>query len=308
MRCLQAPSFAAGRHFELLDESLDLANANLLMDPHVSACSAEGRTIILTDFGRCRQQVRMMLVLRLSWWRALPWILFGIAHHIYEVAVSCAVRSLQLFEAAGDDVVHHPLALLFCSPDTICGVQLRLFATLQRKLDELPALLFQVARLRFAPVSERYVEGLHALLKRSIASAPMTSAVYIAFHSVQKVLRDRLASHPETLPKLAEFCQSCRNPVKCIQRMGMWTHPAVLKIRAMAESKQDLNRKLSPLLLEVLYHVDQYTLLGDLPSPEQSSDDSAEEDDGNDDDDGGDGGGGQSADGPSTKPTLRGKA
>ena len=107
-----------------------------------------------------------MLVLRLSWWRALPWILFGIAHHIYEVAVSCAVRGLQLFEAAGDDVVHHPLALLFCSPDTICGVQLRLFATLQRKLDELPALLFQVARLRFAPVSERYVEGLHALLKR----------------------------------------------------------------------------------------------------------------------------------------------
>ena len=293
---MQAPSFAAGQHFALMDEALATANANLLMDIHVSSCDEVSRTLIMSDFARCRQQIRLLLTLRLSWWRALPWILFGVAHHSVEVAVACAIRALQLFDASPNGTAHHTITLLLCCKDTICGMQLRLFAAGERTLDQLPALHFQIARLRFAPTSERYVEGLHAILKRSIALAHRSSAVYVAFHAIQKQLRNQLLSNPGMLQKLAELCLQCRNATYCIRRMGMWTHPAVRQIRAMSKNRSDLNRHLAPLLVDVLYHVDQHTLLGDLPQDSSDSVDvagDAGDDDGND----GPGGGGQGSGG-----------
>ena len=64
--------------------------------------------------------------------------------------------------------------------------------------------------------------------------------------------------------------------------------PSCTPIARHCPKPKDLNRRLAPLMAEILYHVDQHTLLGDLPEPEEPSDD----DDDDDFDDGDDGPGG----------------
>ena len=292
-RALQAPSFAANRHFEIMEDVLSKANANLLMSDTVNACTTADRDVILTDFANCRRHIRFCLTTRMSWCRYLPWVLVGVAHHVWETAVDCAKRALQLYDTSPEGTTHHPLTLLFCSVETMCGQQLRLFARKVRRLYEMPCLHLQVARLRFIPVSERYVEGLHALLKRSIARATSISAAHVAFCAVQEVLRERLLENPSLITSLADKCLETRSPVRCLKQMGLWRHPAVMFLRACVSESQ-LNRQFAPQVGEILYHVDRHSMLADLPN---DSDEEPEDVDGNDGDEGGGGqppaGGGQ---------------
>ena len=77
LRALQAPSFAAGRCFELMNDVLEMANANLLMNADVMGCSTSDRNTLLADFAKARRHIRFILTTRLAWCRYLPWILAG---------------------------------------------------------------------------------------------------------------------------------------------------------------------------------------------------------------------------------------
>ena len=115
-----------------MNDVLEMANANLLMNADVMGCNNNDRNTLLADFAKARRHIRFMLTTRLAWCRYLPWILAGIGHHVLDTAIACAVRALQLFESSPDTAMHHPLTLLFCSVNTVVGQQLRLFASRAR--------------------------------------------------------------------------------------------------------------------------------------------------------------------------------
>lgn len=155
---------------------------------------------------------------------------------------------------------------------------MRLMADKRRGLEDLPFLSEMAARMRFAPISERWIEAQHAITKRYMANAPHITAGHVAFHGIQLQLRSLLTRRPETLHDLAGFASHCHNPVKCLKAMGLFRHPAVQKLVQQVRFK-DLNRAHSPALTEVLYHVDAFSLHAPLPS----------EDDGDHESDGMDG-------------------
>lgn len=279
MRTLRAPCCAAGEHFHMLRRLTSMADSSLLLHPCVCRLSDDARTVVLGDFARGRQHVLLCLRVRLSFWQQLPWCLFGLGHRDANVAIDCARRSLALFEGSPVDHSHHSLTLTLCAAEGVGGAQLRLFASRQRSLEELPFLQMMAAKLKFASVTERWIESLHSLAKRFIATAPNVSATHIAFHGIQLPLRTKLAEHPEDLKTLAELSSACRNPVNCLKSMGLWQHPAVVALRRRVPFML-LNRKHSPALTEILYHVDAYSLHAPLPS--DSSEDEQEHIDGGD--------------------------
>ena len=288
MRSLRAPCCANGEHFLHLRDLTRTTNNALLLNPYVSRLSAIDRAIVLGDFARSRQHVQLCLQIRMSFWQQLPHVLFGIAHFDKAIAVACAGRALALFDSAADDVVHHPLTLILCARGGVGGEQLRLFASRQRPLGQLPFLETQAAKFKFAPVVERWVESRHALLKRSITSALHVTATYVAYHGVQLPLRSRLTQTPTDLAVYARCCSTTRNPVACLKVMGLWQHPRVLALR-QAVTLRSLNRHHSPALTEILYHVDPRSLHAELLAPPEGSN--------GDDDNGGGGGGGDGGDG-----------
>jgi hypothetical protein len=238
-----------------------------------------------------QHHVNVALKLRLSFWQQLPWILFGIAHYLVEVARGCARRAMRLFAGTPDDVELHPLAVIMCTPGTVCGEQLALFASGQRSLAELPTLQVWAAKFKFGPIAERWVEGLHSLTAHYLATAPHATATHVAYHGIQVPLRSRLSTTPHGIKQLAEYCAACRNPVKCLKAVGLWHHPAVVDLRRRVRYGL-LNRHHSPALTEIIYHVDAWSLHAPLPAVPADSDDDGDDDQGEGGGGGGGGGGG----------------
>ena len=264
MRTLQAPAFAAGKHLDILKTLSRKSNVALLLQPSMRALDHDARSCVLGDFARARQHMSLCFGLRLSFWMQLPWVLFGLGHHAETSARECARRALALYAAAPESYTHHPLSVKLCAPGSLGCVQLQRFANGQASLQELPFLQLEAAKLRFASVSERWIESRHAIAKRYLAAAPHVTATHIAYHGIQKPLRELFATRFDELPALAEACASCRNPTACLRSMGMWQCPAVERLKE-ANPRWHLNRKFHGALTEILYHVDAYTLHTQLP-------------------------------------------
>lgn len=273
MRTMQAPACAAGEHVKFVHQLLDGAKTSLLLHPLMGGLSAEDKSLVMQDFTLGRQHIQLCLLTRLSFGDQLPWQLFGVAHANADVAARCAQRSLVLYAHAPEGTVHHWLTQQMCGHGSIGAEQMKLLASKARSLSELPFLESVAARLKFAPVSERWVESLHALTKRHMSNAPHVSATHVAFHGIQLPLRTMLMTRPESLRQLADFAESCRNPVARLKAMGLWMAPAVMRLRGRI-SYQLLNRHHAPALTEILYHVDAHTL--HTPLPADDSDDDAD--------------------------------
>lgn len=266
---MRAPAMAANEHIQFLDQLMNVANTDLLFDPRVAGLSQVDRGIVLKDFRSARLHLNFSFAVKLRLWRQLPWICFGIGHPNEAIARSCGRRALLLFAATSEEPDHHPISLLLCSPGTRGFAELTLFAEGACRLSELPFLGFQAARLRFAPVSERWVESLHSLTKRHLALAPHASAIHVAFHGVQQPLRLEAKRTPSFIKELARFCTAARTPTRCLQECGLWMHPATRRLRAKY-SLNELNRSQSGQLAAILYHVDGFSLHAQWPLHDES--------------------------------------
>ena len=60
---------------------------------------------MLADFTAARRHIIFTLTLKLSFWRQLPWILFGLAHHIPTAARECGRRALSLARNLSDEAL-----------------------------------------------------------------------------------------------------------------------------------------------------------------------------------------------------------
>lgn len=304
MRTLQAPVLAAGKHFEVLATLDAMSSPTLLVEPGLRAFPHNDRACVLDEFARARAHLSLCFQLRLSFWVRLPWICFGLAYPVAQTARECAGRALALFAASPDNERHHPLTLRLCSPGTVCHAQMRLFASGQAELRALPSLELEAAKLRFASVSERWVESRHALTQRYVAAGPHIAATHIAYDGIQKPLRHILEHRFAELSELATCCERVRNPMSCLRTMGLLHHLAVVRL---VESNPwwKLSRKHHPAIVEILYHVDAFSLHAALPDDDtgaRGDSDDANDPAGGDGPVGGGGGGAATFAGPPSGP------
>ncbi len=285
LRTMQAPALAAGAHFVLLRCLLGMGQNHLVLDPHVAGLCNEDRSLILRVFAAFRRHLIFGFNIKLSMWRQLPWLLCGLAHPDHEVVVQVAVRILQIYAALDPAAVLHDLART-CMPGTVGHAQLHLLATRQEVLRRLPFLCTLASRLRFVPVTERWVEMLHSLTKRWLALAPHSGAVQVAFHGIKERIRTLLSEDPANLGNLARHCSSVTSISKALQQVGLWHHPEVRRLQQGQPQLRLLNKMHFPGLVAILYHCDAASLHGPLPGAHDSDSD----------EDGGNGGGGDDDD------------
>ena len=226
MRTLRAPECAAGEHFEFSHMMLDVQQSALLMQPEFIALSPSDSQTLLADFSRAKQQIAFIFRAKLSFWRDLPWVLLGLAHHNEGVARQCGKRALQPWEALPPEVTPHPLASQMLNPGR-ARTELQDFID-GTPLHQLPWLELLTSRFRFVAVAERWIESQHALTKKHLNNAPHAGVVHIAFSGVQRPLRERLAD-PYYLASLAEACELSKNPWQCLQSCGLASHPSIQK-------------------------------------------------------------------------------
>ena len=272
LRTLQAPSMAAGVHFDILRRLLAMCNTLLLLDHVVCSLDPPDRNTLMADFRRARNHVQFVIRVKLSFWQQLPWLLIGVGHHLVEVAIWCARRALALFDQAGEDADHHWVSLMFCAVGTLAREQMTLFITRQRGLFDLPHLSTLVARLRWIAVVERWIESRHALMKRYICAAPHSSPAHLAFMGIQPPLRLLLEARPQSIYGLAKHCARVTTALACVKECGMWNHPVIEGLRDRLMSRRAINRTEHGKVVEILYHVDGPTLHGPLPIEEEPED------------------------------------
>lgn len=264
MRTRRAPEMADGAMVAMVRQLCTMARPQLLLYPSVAALGEEGKRLVLAEFGRARRHLIMVFVLKFSHWRQLPWLLFGIAHHDAAVAKRCAARACLLFASSPQEVQRHPVVSLLCRPGSVGHEQLRRFSRGDAGLRELPVVASAVGKLKFAPIAERWVEGLHATSKRFLKNAPHHSALHLAWSIVQAPLQHLIQQRPDVVSQLADLCWQVRNTRRALNEVGLWWHPEVQGLVARCVGQmRDLGRSHRHWIIELIYHVDRNTLFQD---------------------------------------------
>ena len=106
----------------------------------------------------------------------------------------------------------------------------------------LDKLEFYAGLFRFVRVTERWIEGRHAVGKSIFASSPHAGAVHLSFHIVLNTLRVMLSENAEVLGQLAAACEKSRHIVAQLERVGFRKHPVVRKIREKPGGKRSLHK------------------------------------------------------------------
>ena len=263
MSTRRAPEAAAGALNALVAKVWRIVNSEIAIDPATLRCKPEDRVLLLADLARARSHIQYAFTAKLAHWQQLPHILFGLGHADPEQARECGRRALRLVAGSGDTACHHWVTTFRCMPGGTAHDQLLQFIA-GRDLASLVLLAKCANRCEFAPISERWIEAQHSLVKRSLYGRPHASAVHVAYVGVQKALRKHMMENPGFLPELAKCVHTVRTPQLALQGSGLWLHPMVQKLLSAEPLPAALDRQYRPRVVEVLYHVDGDSLFQDL--------------------------------------------
>ena len=262
LRGCQGPELAVGEFLPLLDSLLNRSGAHLVM--------AVGRRLdevqqhrLLADWER-----GSVLGLKLSCWGQLPLTLVGIAHHCEDIARRAAGKALQLFESLGDSWDHHTLSLLLMGHTSPVRPQLQAFAAGVSR-DSVPLVLQHAARLRFIVVSERWIEGRHALSQKTFARARHHAPPLMGLAIHMSDIRAVLETAPSALLGLAAHAASVRTPLLAVEALGLRGHPVVQRLLdGVPPAKQArVTIKARKQIVEAIYHCDGPTLFDTYELP-----------------------------------------
>jgi len=215
--------------------------------------------------------MRLTMLLKLSFWRQLPWILFGLGHHVVNKAIECGRRALALYHNAADDVKQLFIVNELCCPGFTGYEQLVLLTTKQRGMQDLPVLEFAAARFYFASVTERWIESLHAIMKKYIKLACNFTAVSCVFHTVLVPLARWFRHSPDEVGLFARHCSDLRTAFNAIKEMGLLHHPVVQQLLLATPQLKDMNRKHRPKLVEILFHVDNESIIRTIEDEDEDA-------------------------------------
>ena len=232
---------------------------------------------MLDDFRLARQHIAMMLHLKLGSWQSLPYIFLGIGHPCETVARELAAAGLKQFQESSPlhreeladsqlqaTAIHHPLTLDLCSHDRPLRGCLEAFIA-GTSLQDLPLLLQFAGKARFTPITERWVESLHASTHRSLQAAPNAGPLHIAFEAMLPRLKQSLQVDPSSFSAYATHCSQTRNIRLALEAAGLQHHPTMLAA-TQELSWRSFHKKAYPWAVLVHMHADEASMHPCIPA------------------------------------------
>jgi len=270
----RAAEAAAGDLEEEVARLFRIAQQMLLLCEAMEGLSEDVMTLIIDDFVALRRHCLFVFKVKFSFWRQLPYVLFGIAHFIPEKARSCARRALRLANridwAAGDSKPHY-ITCALVREGTLGKIQLLLFIG-GRDICEFPYLSSWACIFLLATISERWIESRHAMTMWHLLTARHVSPVHIAHGTGLKAIRDLLEAQPDALQVLAERAMEVRNPVCAVQTLGLWHSPRMRELRNR-RSLSEMHKKARRDIVNIIYHCDARTNYQPLLQVQHQDDD-----------------------------------
>jgi len=263
---MRAAELAAGALFEVLEALWNLGQSELLMSRPWQRITVAQRDKLLKIWAKARAHTLFMFRVKTSWWRQLPWALFGLAHHNLDTARACARRCLHLYEVAGVVVRNHHIVLALLAYGSTGRAQVVAFIS-GVDVHMLPELERWLAKMRFALVVERWIESRHSILSRIFAKCPSAGPLHLGLHWVKESSRKIIdRGSKEVFDALAEACSYNRTAVQVLQNFGFRNHPVIVKlVRENANRHWHLNTKNRNKVVEVLFHCDGHSLMRRFP-------------------------------------------
>jgi hypothetical protein len=151
LRGKRAPCLAMRECSDRLQTLAATASVDLLVELSPRLTDAD-RTLCLQEFENARTHLAFVCSLRLSHWKAPPWMIFGCAHSNVTVARAQLMRCLDVASL-------HPL---FLRLQIEVAAEATAWADGEEELAELPLLGEFLGALRFAHTADRAIEGEHA--------------------------------------------------------------------------------------------------------------------------------------------------
>jgi hypothetical protein len=293
MRGKRLPELIAGELESVLLRLTKLGHERLLAKVRVRV-SASQWDEITAAFDSARARVQSALHVKFDFLRRLPWSLGALAHCDPAVGRRHALRIIQEFDDTPENVQvhHHTKTLLFLDPQGPLRASLENFAA-GGSLEAHPALQLHVASFRYVNIVERFIEGRHAIIKRS--SGRSGSAVSLSMRLPE--LEDMLQRQPEFLHALLGAFEEARHIACLPSLLGVASHPifqscspyqmhhgAVIKHLRKILYRADVIGQFPEVRAAAAHHVRElgrrksraaiavHSALGDPPAPAQTAD------------------------------------
>ena len=167
---LRAPECACGDFRRLVADVTQQGPSALLQRTHVTVSVQEWHAI-LADYDRAVSSLRTILALKTSHWERLPWLLVGAAHFCESKARDAVSASIAAWDALPENR-RESLLMPSCIHQLMSErgphrqpLQAWVAGNISR--ENLPGdTLAIIAGFNFIPISERYIEAKHSIVKR----------------------------------------------------------------------------------------------------------------------------------------------
>ena len=170
--------------------------------------------MIVRDFAAAYRHVVFTLTTKLSMWSQLPWLMYGMAHHNKLLAQTCAAKVLAKRRAVADWSLEHNITNAMLQDSSVVAEMERFAAG--EPLETLPLLLEWVAKFRFTPVSERWIEGRHAQIYQLLKGRYNAGPAFVAFKDSLLPLTRLLHASPEAYDDLQEAFVQVQHVPQCV--------------------------------------------------------------------------------------------
>ena len=272
LRNFRAPELASQSFIPFLERLANLSAAEVVFK-HTRYCKDEDRIWILEDFEAGRQHLQFSFVMQTSCWTNLPHRLCCLGHFDESIARSESAQCLRLWIGMSDQerAGAHPWSKALLGTGDL-GQQFRAFIR-GTPLLECEKLDRVASKFKFIPLSEKPIEGRHAIIHKTLKQASNSGPVFLSMSERMPVLM-RLSTQDMTLfEDFAKTADSLYHPLQAAVSMGFSNHPDLAPLVAnVFQQGRDRHscmvwgatHKHSKPVKKVVYHVDSTAQFMDL--------------------------------------------
>ncbi|CAE7205281.1 unnamed protein product [Symbiodinium sp. KB8] len=261
----RAPEMSAGMLEHVLAQHLDSGRAELVLI--CSGLSDEGSAMILSEWSASTARLATFLKLKFAFWGNLPHKLAAIGHHDESMARSVLKQCLSEYLATLQDeseferARHHRLTLMYFGPGPLKEEIDQFLAGSSRT--SLPRVMHEAAAMSLIMLTERSIEGRHALAgaKSKLMKCLRAAAFSLALRSAE--LHKRCLASVGQIDYFVGRVAHARAASSLLVVTSLTMHPWAQHLES-----QGLPLKLGEVI-EIIYHCDLYTMM--LPHEEATA-------------------------------------
>ena len=249
----RAPEVVAGRIDDLMEAVWQESESNVIHLASLYNLTPSDLSRLRADMLHAKGVQTSLIQLKCSYWKALPWLLIGVAHHGEDCARQIAKECLRKFDAdPRPPPVQHRVTWDLLSPEAGFRSELQKFADGASRWSLNTEFQEQVAAFMFVPVVETTIEEKHARVSHQ-AKRHAIGPTRVSLSNRLPLFERLVLRDPNFITQFLDQFEAARSMRAIPHLLNFDTHPLLLS-REMEGGGQTTD--LVPLISSIFYHRD----------------------------------------------------